>query len=233
MVDDERRRRIIKALNHDFRKKILESVATGKVTYTELLKSTGVESGYLAYHLRNMGDLLEKGEDGYTLTPLGLEAYSMLHGQVEAPRKILTLPRALALILLAVILVSAIGYAYSSSEKESAEGRRRVNRAALLNHTTTMMDTIVNAFEYVDVPRSVWTDILVQSMLLQKDLTAMSADNDPLTPTRLVPMIDELVNEAKSTLSSSDSEYLALSRENRLLLRDLYGELFDVKKSLR
>jgi hypothetical protein len=46
-------------------------------------------------------------------------------------------------------------------------------------------------------------------------------------------MIDELVNEAKTTLSGLDSEYLALSRENRLLLRDLYGELFDIKKSLR
>jgi DNA-binding transcriptional ArsR family regulator len=233
VVDDEKRRRIIKALNHDFRKKILESVATGKVTYTELLKSTGVESGYLAYHLRSMGDLLEKGDDGYTLTPLGLEAYSMLHGQVEKPRRTLTLPRLVAVILLAVILVSAIGYAYSSTEKESAEGRRRANRAALLNHTTTMMDVIVNAFEYVDVPRSVWTDILVQSTLLQKDLTAMREDNDPLTPIHLVPMIDELVNEAKSTLSGSDSEYLTLSRENRLLLRDLYGELFDLKKSLR
>jgi hypothetical protein len=95
------------------------------------------------------------------------------------------------------------------------------------------MDVIVNAFEYVDVPRSVWTDILVQSTLLQKDLTAMREDNDPLTPIHLVPMIDELVNEAKSTLSGSDSEYLTLSRENRLLLRDLYGELFDLKKSLR
>jgi DNA-binding transcriptional ArsR family regulator len=233
VVDDEKRRRIIKALNHDFRKKILRSVATGKITYTELLKSTGVESGYLAYHLRSMGDLLDKSEDGYTLTPLGLEAYSMLQGQVEAPRKTLTPPRVVALILLAVILVSMIGYAYSSSEKESAEGRRLANRAALLNHTTTMMDVIVNAFEYVDVPRSVWTDILVQSTLIQKDLAAMSADNDPLTPTHIVPMIDELVNEAKTTLSGLDSEYLALSRENRLLLRDLYGELFDIKKSLR
>lgn len=233
MVDEEKRRKIIKALNHDFRKRILENVATGKVTYTELLKTTGVESGYLAYHLRNMGELLDKSEDGYTLTPLGLEAYSMLHGRVEAPRRTVTLPRLVAVILLAVILVAAVGYAYSQSEKEIAEGRRRANRVATLNHTTTMMDVIVNAFEYIDVPRSVWTDILIQSTLLQKDLERMQSDGDPLTPTRMMPMIDELVNEAKSTLSGSDSEYLALSRENRLLLRDLYGELFDLKKSLR
>ena len=96
-----------------------------------------------------------------------------------------------------------------------------------------MMEVIVNAFEYVDVPRSVWTDILLHSTLLQKDLEAMQADGDPLTPTQLMPKIDELVTEAKNTLSGSDSEYLALSRENRLLLRDLYGELFDLKKSLR
>jgi DNA-binding transcriptional ArsR family regulator len=233
MVDEEKRRKIIKALNHDFRKRILENVATGKVTYTELLKTTGVESGYLAYHLRNMGELLEKSEDGYTLTPLGLEAYSMLHGRVEAPRRTVTLPRVAAAVLLAVILVSAIGYTYSQSEKETAESRRSANRMATLNHTTAMMEVIVNAFEYIDVPRSVWTDILVQSTLLQKDLERMQSDGDPLTPIQMMPLIDELVNEAKSTLSGSDSEYLALSRENRLLLRDLYGELFDLKKSLR
>ncbi len=232
MVDEERRRRIIKALNHDFRKRILKSVASGRVTYTELLKSTGVESGYLAYHLRIMGDLIEKSENGYTLTPLGVEAYNMLQGHVEMPRRAITLPRLAGVILLAVILVSAIGYAFSASERESVEGRRMANRLTLLNHTDTMMGVIVNAFEYVEVPRSVWTDILLHSTLLQKDLELLQADGDPLTPTLLMPMIDELVNEAKDTLSSSDSAYLTLSRENRLLLRDLYGELFELKKAL-
>jgi DNA-binding transcriptional ArsR family regulator len=233
VVDDEKRRRIIKALNHDFRKRILESVASGRITYTELLKSTGVESGYLAYHLRSMGDLLEKGEEGYTLTPLGVEAYSMLHGQVEKPKKPITLPMLAAVILLAVIAVSAIGYAYSSSERGATEERRAANRLTLINHTSAMMGVIVNAFEYVDVPRSVWTDILIHSTQVQKDLRVLQADGDPLTPTQLIPKIDELVDEAKNTLSGSDSEYLKLSRENRLLLRDLYGELFDLKKSLR
>ena len=233
MVDEERRRRIIKALNHDFRKRILGRVAAGKVTYTELLKSTGVESGYLAYHLRMMGDLIEKGEDGYTLTPLGVEAHSMLHGNVEKPKQPITLPRLVAVVLLVVIFASAIGYAYSLSERESVEGRRTANRQVLLNHTSAMMEVIVNAFEYVDVPRSVWTNILIHSTLLQKDLEAMRDDGDPLTPTQMMPKIDELVDEAKNTLSGSDAEYLALSRENRLLLRDLYGELFDLKKSLR
>ena len=233
MADEEKRRRIIKALNHDFRKRILESVARGKVTYTELLKATGVESGYLAYHLRMMAELVEKGEDGYTLTPLGVEAHSMLHGQVEKPRKTLTLPRVVAAILLVVIVVSAGGYLYSERMRQSVEERRAANRGALLNHTSTMMEVIVRAFEYFDVPRSVWTEILMQSTLIQKDLGAMEADGDPLTPTRIVPLINELVDEAKNTLSGSDAEYLSLSRENRLLLRNLYGELFEVKKSLR
>lgn len=232
MVDEDRRRRIIKALNHDFRKRILERVSAGKVTYTELLKTTGVESGYLAYHLRIMADLIEKGEDGYTLTPLGVEAHSMLHGNVEKPPKAMTAQRVASVILLAIILVSAISYAYSMNQRETIEGRRMANRLTLLNHTDTMMGVIVNAFEYVEVPRSVWTDILVHSTLLQKDLEILQADGDPLTPTLLMPMIDELVNEAKDTLSSSDSAYLTLSRENRLLLRDLYGELFELKKAL-
>jgi hypothetical protein len=180
-----------------------------------------------------MGDLIEKSEDGYTLTPLGVEAYSMLHGNVEKPPKTMTAQRLVAVILLAVILVSAVYYVYSMNQWETIEGRRMANRQTLLNHTNTMMVVIVNAFEYVDVPRSVWTEILLQSTLLQKDIEAMQDDDDPLTPTQLVPKIGELVTEAKYTLSGSDSEYLALSRENRLLLRDLYGELFEVKKSLR
>jgi DNA-binding transcriptional ArsR family regulator len=233
VVDDEKRRKIIKALNHDFRKRILKSVAGGKVTYTELLRSTGVESGYLAYHLRSMGDLLEKGVDGYTLSPLGVEAYSMLHGQVEKPKKQITLPKLAVVILLVVIAVSSISYAYSSSEKESVEGRRATNRLSLLNHTSVMMEAIVNAFEYIDVPRSVWTDILIHSTQLQKDLQVLQVNSDPLMPTQLMPKIDDLVDDAMNTLSGSDSEYLKLSHENRLLLRDLYGELFDLKKSLR
>lgn len=232
MPDKDRRRKIIKALNHDFRKRILESVAAGKVTYTQLLRLTGVESGYLAYHLRNMGDLLEKGEDGYTLTPLGREAYSMLHGHLEAPRHSFTLPRIAAVTLLSVILVLTLYFAYSISVNKSAEERRELNRLTLRNHSIEMMDVIVNAFEFVDVPRFLWTDILLHSTLLQQDLELMQADNDPLTPTLLIPSVNELIGEATRTLSSSDSAYLTLSRENRQLLRDLYSSLFALKKSL-
>ena len=232
MADETRRRKIIKALNHDFRKRILESVAKGRVTYTDLLKLTGVESGYLAYHLRNMGDLLEKGEEGYALTPLGLEAYSMLHGRLETPKRPITLPRVAAATLLIIILVSTLNYAYTISLNKSADERREANRLTLRNHTGEMMGVIVKAFEYVEVPRSIWTEILIHSTLLQKDLEVMQIENDPLTPTNLIPSIDELINEATRTLSSSDSAYLALSRENRQLLRDIYDDLFTLKKGL-
>ncbi|MCX6648836.1 MAG: hypothetical protein NTV61_05545 [Candidatus Bathyarchaeota archaeon] len=232
MADETRRRKIIKALNHDFRKRVLESVAKGSITYTDLLRLTGVESGYLAYHLKNMGDLLEKGKEGYTLTPLGLEAYSLLYGRLETPRRPITLPRVAAATLLAIILISTLNLAYTISVTKSANERRESNRLTLRNHTVEMMEAIVNAFEYVDVPRSLWTDILIHSTLLQKDLEVMRAENDPLTPTQLIPSVNELISEAARTLSSSDSAYLALSRENRQLLRDIYDDLFALKKSL-
>jgi DNA-binding transcriptional ArsR family regulator len=230
--DKERRRKIIKALNHDFRKKLLERVAAGKVTYTELLNLTGVESGYLAYHLRSMGELLEKGEDGYTLTQLGLEAYSILHGRIETPRSPFTWPRVTAVILFSVILVSVIYFAYTTNQSSAVEAIRLSNRQALRNHTVETMDLIINAFEYVDVPRSLWTEILVHSALLRQDLEIMQADNDPLIPTPLIRSIDHFMGEATRILSSTDSAYLALSRENRQLLRDLHYSLFTLKKSL-
>ena len=232
MPDNERRRKIIRALNHDFRKKLLERVAAGKVTYTELLNLTGVESGYLAYHLRSMGDLLEKSEDGYTLTPLGLEAYSILRGRVEAPRGPFTWPRVTALILLAVILVSVIYFAYKTNQGSAVEAIRLRNRQALRNQTFETMDLIVSAFEYVDVPRSLWIEILVQTALLRQDLETMQADNDPLTPKPLIQSVDHFMGEATRILSGTDSAYLSLSRENRQLLRDLHYSLFTLKKSL-
>jgi DNA-binding transcriptional ArsR family regulator len=230
--DKEKRRKIIKALNHDFRKRLLERVAAGKVTYTELLNLTGVESGYLAYHLRSMGDLLEKSEDGYTLTLLGLEAYSILHGRVETPRSPVTWPRVTAVILFAVILVSVIYFAYTTTQSSAVEAIRLKNRQALRNHTVETMDFIVNAFEYVDVPRSLWTEILVHSALLRQDLEIMQADNDPLIQTPLIRSVDHFMGEATRILSGTDSAYLTLSRENRQLLRDLHYSLFTLKKSL-
>ena len=232
MPDKERRRKIIKALNHDFRKKLLERIAAGKVTYTELLNLTGVESGYLAYHLRSMGDLLEKGEDGYTLTPLGLEAYYILQGRVETLRSPFTWPRVTAVILLAVILISVIYFAYTTNQSSAVEALRQRNRQTLRNHTIETMDLIVNAFEYVDVPRSLWTEILVHSALLRQDLETMQADNDPLIPTPLIQSVDHFMGEATLILSGTDSAYLTLSRENRQLLRDLHYSLFTLKRSL-
>lgn len=232
MPDIDKRRKIIKALNHDFRKKILERVSAGKVTYTELLQLTGVESGYLAYHLKSMSDLLNKEEDGYTLSTLGVEAYTVLHGHIETPRSPISLPRITVIALLVVILVSTLYFAYSDNVNKSVEERRSLNRLTLSNHTIEMMDVIVNAFEYVDLPRSTWTDILIHSTLLHQDLKIMQADNDPLTSTLLIQNIDELMREATNTLSSSDASYLALSRENRQLLRDIYSELFNLKKEL-
>jgi len=230
--DADNRRRIIKALNHDFRKKILERVSAGKVTYTELLQLTGVESGYLAYHLKSMSDLLDKGEDGYTLTPLGMEAFTLLHGHIETPRRSISLPRVAAVALLSVILVSTLYFAYSTNVNKSANERRDLNRQTLSNHTIEMMDVIVNAFEYIDLPRSTWTDILIHSTLLHQDLKLTQDENDPLTPTPLIQKIEELMREATNTLSSSDSAYLSLSRENRQLLRDIYSSLFNLKKDL-
>ena len=232
MPDNERRRRIIKALNHDFRKRLLERVATGKVTYTELLNLTGVESGYLAYHLRIMSDLFEKENDGYTLTPLGLEAYSMLHGQIETPRSRLTWSKVIAAALLTVVLVSSIYSAYFIKQSSNVEVSRERNIQSLRNHTIEAMDLIISAFEYVDVPRSLWTEILLCSALLRQDLEIMQVDNDPLIPTPLIRSIDHFMGEAARTLSSTDSAYLTLSRENRQLLRDLHYSLFTLKKSL-
>jgi DNA-binding transcriptional ArsR family regulator len=231
--DRDRRKKIFRALNHDFRKKILEKVSEERVTYTELLNMTGVESGYLAYHLRSMTDLLQKGEDGYTLTSLGVEAISMLHGRVDVPKREYNLPRITALTLALIIIVSGI-YIVNSilNPTQDLNDERDERRQILFNHTIETMDLIVGAFEYVDIPRSYWADILLKTALLRQDLETLQTYNDTIVSTPLIHTVDHFLSEATRTLSGTDAAYLTLSRENRQLLRDLHYSLFTLKQSL-
>ncbi len=72
---------ILQALGHRVRRKVIELLAEkGPLTYTELMKETGVDdSGTFGFHLRRMSKLLKKNRMGeYELTVLGWKAYKTL-----------------------------------------------------------------------------------------------------------------------------------------------------------
>jgi hypothetical protein len=225
--------RIFKALNHDFRKRLLEKIAERQITYTELLNWSGVESGYLAYHLRAMGPLLEKGDSGYNLTPLGVEGLAMLRGQVEAPRPFLTRTRIIVILLVLTLLTSGVYLAYSlTSAKQSAQVTHEQRVATLRAHANESLALIIGAFDYVYLPRSVWADIVVHSALLRQDIEALQTEDPNAVSTPLVQSIDHFLGEAQKVLSASDSEYIELSWENRQLLRDLHYGVFTLCQGL-
>jgi len=92
-VEQDELDKIIKALAHPVRRKVIEELASeGSLSYKELMDRTGVEdSGTFGFHLRNLRGFVVKNERGeYQLTELGWKAYEVLKilkGRVEEKPK--------------------------------------------------------------------------------------------------------------------------------------------------
>jgi DNA-binding transcriptional ArsR family regulator len=77
---------IFSSLKHPIRRKILRILNESSLTYTELLKSLGVETGVLNYHLDSLRELLMKSDDRYGLSEHGQAAINLI-ANVEEPLK--------------------------------------------------------------------------------------------------------------------------------------------------
>ena len=103
------------ALNHPIRRRIIEMLARNSVTYTCMLEELDIDTGKLNFHLKKLGDLIEKNEKGlYKLTDKGLRAFSIMQ---QVPEKIeeASAARRIAAYFLdffAVILVSLIYFIF-------------------------------------------------------------------------------------------------------------------------
>ncbi|UCD44775.1 MAG: winged helix-turn-helix transcriptional regulator [Candidatus Bathyarchaeota archaeon] len=77
---------IIQALSHRERRNILRIIeaADGGVVYSDILGETGLSTGRLNYHLKELEAFIERGEERrYRLTPLGRRALSVLRHATE------------------------------------------------------------------------------------------------------------------------------------------------------
>ena len=103
------------ALNHPIRRRIIEMLARDNMQYTHMLEELDVDTGKLNFHLKKLGDLIEKDEKGlYKLTDKGLRAFSIIQ---QVPEKIeeASAARRIAAYFLdffAVILVSLIYFIF-------------------------------------------------------------------------------------------------------------------------
>ncbi|MGQ9680356.1 MAG: DUF7347 domain-containing protein [Candidatus Bathyarchaeia archaeon] len=77
---------IFSSLKHPIRRKILRMLNESPLTYTELLRSLGLETGVLNYHLDSLKDLLTKSDDKYILSYQGKAAVNLI-SNVEEPVK--------------------------------------------------------------------------------------------------------------------------------------------------
>ncbi len=71
---------VLSSMSHGLRRRIIAVLAgSGSLSYSDLLRNTGVESSMLSFHLRKLRGLVERGDDGlYRLTSLGRRAASIL-----------------------------------------------------------------------------------------------------------------------------------------------------------
>ncbi|MDI6655788.1 MAG: RDD family protein, partial [Candidatus Hydrothermarchaeota archaeon] len=73
--------RVFKALSHPIRIKMVESLQENvELSYTELLNLLNIDAGHLNFHLKIIGNLIKKTEDGnYILTDEGSVAYCLIN----------------------------------------------------------------------------------------------------------------------------------------------------------
>ncbi|MCE4600518.1 MAG: helix-turn-helix domain-containing protein [Desulfurococcales archaeon] len=71
---------IFSALSHSLRRRVIALLAGSRgLSYSDLLRGTGVESSMLSFHLKKLRGLVERGSDGlYRLTGLGQRAAKVL-----------------------------------------------------------------------------------------------------------------------------------------------------------
>ena len=75
--------KIFQALKHPIRRRILRELESQPATFTELLKSLGIDNGLLNYHLNNLNELITKSEgEKYSLSEDTEIIESLEHGSI-------------------------------------------------------------------------------------------------------------------------------------------------------
>ena len=108
------------SLKHPIRRRILAMLSQEPLSYTNILKHLGVESGVLTYHLDKLGPLISKNEnDRYVLSEFGKAAAVVTagvessNGEISKYRHGFSTKSYLTIFIAAIILVS-FGYGFYS-----------------------------------------------------------------------------------------------------------------------
>ncbi len=225
------RESLFQSLSHEIRQSILVMLSGEPRTYTYLLEELGVESGHLAYHLRQMGGVVEKDGDGvYRLTDLGREAYLFLKdktpGQEKASKRRIVSNGVILLLILvtvsSVIIFNQTDLTELYNEFYLGEAVVQLDRSLL---------TAYEVFDQQGVSRSTWTDMVFTLTRLKDSLERL--DESVIDCTHEVTLMRFYIDEFTDVMLSGDDEYPGLAIEHRPLIREYHSLLVDLEPRLR
>lgn len=166
---------IFSALKHPVRRKILRMLDEAPAKYTQILERLGVETGFLNYHLGNLGLLITKNKDEkYSLSDFGRAALALLSG-VEAP--VQRRPRELrilgfkfsaasvSLFVLAALLLSNVYWVYAYQglyrDRTNALGEVLIQTKGFLGESIHVLNLTI---EERQIDFELW-DILLRDLI--------------------------------------------------------------------
>jgi len=236
---------VFSVLKHPTRRRIVRMLSAKPHTYTEILKTLNVETGYLNYHLENLKELVTKDERGrYSLSVFG-EAAASLITRVEEPglerkREVrvlgfkLTWMRILTVVL-SVLLVSNVYlilvYQGLYRERTNALGEVMIQTKGLLSESNNIL---YHAVEERRIDFELW-EVMFRDLSLQLRLynTISALDFDHrhqwIQIRTAVDEVASLFYRIDQEYHATSGRYLSLTNRQTLILRSLLEGLMIVE----
>lgn len=225
------RETLFQSLSHEIRQSILVMLSQQPRTYTYLLDELGVESGHLAYHLRQMGGVVEKDREGvYRLTGLGREAYLFLKDErldPEKPPYRRVVSNGVILLLILVTISSVVIF----NQTDLSELYNEFYLGEAIVQLDRSLIAVYEVFDQQGVSRSTWTDMVFTLTRLKDSLERL--DESVIDCTHVVTLMRFYIDEFTDVMLSGDDEYPGLAIEHRPLIREYHSLLVDLEPRLR
>ena len=222
---------IFNVLGNDLRRRIFLNISDQPRTYTWLLEELEIESGHLAYHLRNMGGLLEKDTDGvYRLSRFGVEASKILEENEAESEKKRDSSRLFSLVglILVVVIVASTYFIIQNRNNGFGEAEYMEESRELLNSTLVI---IYEIFDQQSVDRDSFTELVVNIVELQDRLSKLSEVGSPEFK-EYADAVAGFGEEFTEILKNSDEKFFIITVEKRQLIRDLHSLLVELEPLL-
>jgi hypothetical protein len=192
----------------------------------------GIESGHLAYHIRNMEELLEKDAEGlYSLTRSGKRAYNFLMEEPVSKQSRdnpLTFVSLVAIVFLTLVL--ALGVFINVTNQEKMDQKRLDQlRFETTSNIDATLTTIYQIFEHYEISRESWMDLFLKTIKIIGNLEKINESMDDEKLNSIISQLEEYESEMFHVLRNNDEKYLELTVEKRYIVRELQTLLMRIE----